>query len=34
MFIEQFEEIMKAFKCDFNHAVKMYERAMNWEESL
>ena len=34
LLINQIQVIMKSFKCDFNHALKMYERSMNWEDSL
>ena len=32
LFMNHFEEIMKGFKCDFNTAVKMYQRGTHWED--
>jgi len=32
MFMKHFEEIMQGFKCDFNTAMKMYQRGTNWED--
>ncbi len=39
-FLEIFEEIMQGMSredgviCDFNHAIKLYERTMNWPDSF
>lgn len=32
MFMKHFEEIMKGFSCDFNTAVKLYQRGTVWED--
>ncbi len=31
MFMEVFEEIMEAYKCDLNQAMQMYQRGTVWE---
>ena len=31
LFMEHFEEIMRGFNCDFNTAIKLYQRGTVWE---
>lgn len=32
MFMEMFEEIMRAYNCSLNTAIQMYQKGTVWEE--
>jgi len=32
MFMEMFEEIMRAYDCSLNKAIQMYQKGTVWEE--
>jgi len=32
MFMEMFEEIMRAYDCSLNTAIQMYQKGTVWEE--